>query len=234
MITKTEPTRGVRACTIAMTGTIAMTAALLPACDGDGRPPRAPSPDGGGAGGETATSKALLLDGVRLPGSASTRVRLAGDRISAVSPSLESGDAEVLDARQYWIVPAYVDSHVHLSYYPVGEQLPATGILAAVDLAAPLASFETDGAGLELLRSGPMLTAPLGYPTQSWGRGGYGWEVATPAEARAAVAHLAELGAGVVKLPIVEPALDDATILAIVEAAHQRDRRVACHALGAA
>jgi hypothetical protein len=34
-----------------------------------------------------------------------------------------------------------VDSHVHLSYDPVADQLAQHGVLAAVDLAAPEASL---------------------------------------------------------------------------------------------
>src|SRR3989441_2516357 len=44
------------------------------------------------------------------------------------------------------------------------------------------------------------LTAPLGYPTQSWGANGYGLELKTPGDARAAVLRLSKAGARFVKL----------------------------------
>ena len=55
---------------------------------------------------------------------------------------------------------------------------------------------------LTVLASGPMVTAIDGYPTQSWGRDGYGLEVTGIQEAIEAVQYLHGLGAKVIKLPI--------------------------------
>jgi imidazolonepropionase-like amidohydrolase len=78
-----------------------------------------------------------------------------------------------------------------------------------------------------------MITAVGGYPTQSWGQGGYGLEVASPLEAAAAVDRLADAGVALIKLPFDEfgPQLDADTARAAVREAHQLGLRVAAHAL---
>ncbi len=144
------------------------------------------------------------------------------------------GEAEAtrLDLAGRWIVPAYIDSHVHAAYLATISRFPDRGIAAAVDLGKPLSTMGATYNGLQLMSAGPLMTAPGGYPTQSWGRDGYGLEVAGPAEAAAAVAKVAEAGAKVVKLAFSDPpSLDEATARALVEAAHARGLKVAAHAL---
>src|SRR5690606_5075437 len=116
----------------------------------------------------------------------------------------------------------------------VADQLPAGGISAVVDLAAPLASFATEYPGLHVRRAGPMITAPMGYPTTSWGRDGYGLECATVEDVQRAVQSLAGAGADVVKLALnqsggLAPALGQTA----VDAAHALGLKVAAHALEA-
>ena len=131
------------------------------------------------------------------------------------------------------IMAAFIDSHVHLEYYDVAARLPDSGVFAAIDLAAPIESLEKDPpAQLRLVRSGPMLTAPLGYPTQGWGRNGFGLEVATVDEARAGATALLDAGAQILKVPLAgAPYLTDEQVEAIVEIAHARQVLVATHAL---
>jgi imidazolonepropionase-like amidohydrolase len=81
-----------------------------------------------------------------------------------------------------------------------------------------------------VLASGPTVTAVGGYPTESWGRNGYGLECGDAAAVRAAVQQLAAAGAGVIKVP-VDPGLDDEQLAAAVEEAHVRGLKVAAHAL---
>ncbi|MGC4088094.1 MAG: amidohydrolase family protein [Polyangiaceae bacterium] len=139
----------------------------------------------------------------------------------------------VMELGQRFVVPAFIDSHVHLSYYPIAESLPASGIVAAVDFAAPLASLG-QSVTLPLRRSGPMLTPPGGYPTQSWGADGYGLEVGSAGEASAAVDRLLDAGADFIKAPLFgEQGLSDEALAAVTQRAHERGVRVAVHALGA-
>ena len=80
--------------------------------------------------------------------------------------------------------------------------------------------------------SGPMITAPRGYPTLGWGADGYGLEASGAASVRAAIDGLADAGAGLIKVPFGHgPELREAELAALVEHAHARGLKVAAHAL---
>lgn len=139
----------------------------------------------------------------------------------------------VVDVSGRWLVPAVIDSHVHLVYLPGADAMADGGVAGVVDLGMPAAHLADDLRPLRKVVSGPMITTVGGYPTQTWGRDGYGLECADAAAAAAAVTTLADAGAGVVKLPVTAaPVLDDAALRAVVEAAHARGLKVASHALG--
>lgn len=137
-------------------------------------------------------------------------------------------DAPRIDVAGRWLCPGAVDSHVHLAYLPEAEAMADGGIAVAVDLGAPLGWARP--AAPRTIGAGPLLTAPGGYPTRSWGRDGYGLEVT---DAAAAVRRVVDDGAKVVKVAITEPpTLDNATLTAIVAAAHAAGLPVVAHALG--
>ena len=172
--------------------------------------------------------------------------KLAGRRVGALG--IEEGEiaarapraprgAESIDARGLAIVPALIDAHVHLGVAGdpavVARQQVARGIAAVLDLGAPERTLPLDHPPLRVRFAGPLLTAPGGYPTRSWGKNGEGLELATTASARAAVRRLSRDGATFVKLafdprfPLL--ALDVAR--AAAEEAHLLGLRVAAHAL---
>ena len=107
----------------------------------------------------------------------SGRVDLAVDRDRIVALAAVPSGAERVDVSGKFLVPAFIDSHVHLAYLPRAAEHARGGIAAAVDLASPEAFLADRDARLVLLRSGPMLTAPRGYPLESWGSNGYGVEI---------------------------------------------------------
>jgi hypothetical protein len=111
-------------------------------------------------------------------------------------------------------------------------EMVAGGVAAAVDLAAPEGFLSEDHGPIVLKASGPMITAPGGYPLDSWGSNGFGLACADAASCSAAIDHLKELGAALIKVPLVDPPeLDDATVQAIVDRAHVLGLKVAVHAL---
>ncbi len=152
-------------------------------------------------------------------------------RVTAVG--VKKGAAgRVVDVNGRYIVPGFIDSHVHLAYYPAGPDLLAGGIVAVLDLGAPLRALPLDHAPLKVLNAGPMITAKLGYPTTSWGADGYGLEVSSPNAGAAAVETLFKAGAQVIKVPLTAPpTLDDETVRAVVSAAHAHGLKVFTHAL---
>lgn len=182
------------------------------------------------------------LAGPRLERVAPATLVISGGRVETVAASPPRG-AEVVDARGCTLVPGFVDAHVHIAFADPHDVV-AGGVTTARDLAWPpaeihalarrsrAASFD----GPLVLAAGPMLTAPGGYPTRAaWAPPGCGREVATPADARAAVATTLDEGACVVKValnPPVGPTLPRDVLGAIVAAAHARGARVTGHVHG--
>lgn len=181
------------------------------------RPPQPPPPQQQPGGADDAPIG-------RTPTGERVRVELAGERIAKLTPEAAATTA----ASGGWLWPAIVDSHVHLTYWQVADRVAASGIAAAVDLAAPT----TRGwPPLHILAAGPMLTRPGGYPLESWGKDGYGLPCADAAGVTAAVNRLADQGAGVIKLALEDNGLDFALVPAAVTAAHARELKVAVHAM---
>ncbi|HEY4182161.1 MAG TPA: hypothetical protein VGM90_35200 [Kofleriaceae bacterium] len=124
-----------------------------------------------------------------------------------------------------------VDSHVHLAYWAVGDQLAASGIEVAVDLAAPERALAMPTGPLHVLSSGPMLTHPNGYPLDQWGSDGYGIGCSDEACLTKTVERLAGEGVKVIKIALDDDGLAPALVPAAVRAAHAKGLKVATHAL---
>jgi imidazolonepropionase-like amidohydrolase len=173
----------------------------------------------------------IVLRNARLPGGAAVDLEIRDGKLARVGV-VGATDLKERDLKGAFVVPAVIDSHVHLAYYPVGPDLLEAGVVGVVDLAAPRDTVGVPISGGPRLRhSGPMITAIDGYPTTSWGANGYGEEVATAAAAEAAVRDLVGRGATVVKVPFESPALSDEALAATVATAHALGVPVVAHAL---
>jgi len=177
-----------------------------------------------------------LLDG-HAPREAALAIeagRIAGEALAAPPGS------KAIDARGLLLVPAFLDAHVHLSVAgKIGDVALAEargGIAGVLDLGEPERLLPLAAPPLRVVFAGPLLTAPRGYPTQSWGANGYGLELAAPDDARAAVRRLAKAGARFVKLAFDArfPLLDPEVALAAAQEGHRLGMRVAAHALDVA
>jgi imidazolonepropionase-like amidohydrolase len=199
-----------------------MTAALAAACGNGGK--AAPKRDPGAAPAPTAAVTARIADADW--GDQVMTIMIRGDRIaSVVAPA---GAA----AETGWLMPAIIDSHVHLAYLPAATDLADHGVAAAVDLAAPIEFLGTIAKlPLGVLAAGPMLTQPHGYPLDAWGPDGFGIGCADETCVRKTITELVARGAAVIKVALGDDGLDPALLPAAVELAHQLERHVACHAL---
>lgn len=199
-------------------------------------------------------SEELFVVGGRVAGApegAPSVLRIEGGRIAELLPAAPEG-APRLDASGCWLSPLLVDAHVHLAFAadqaggPEADALEAVvrrllrgGVGGALDLGMPEARLPALPRLSRLCfaarSSGPLLTAPGGYPTRSWGRNGYGLEVASAREAHEAVARLVDAGAVAVKLAFDRrfPVLSPEVARAAAAAGRRRGMAVFAHALDA-
>ena len=125
-----------------------------------------------------------------------------------------------------WVGPGVVDAHVHLAFGSM-EDMRRGGVVAVRDLGAP-PHLAARWRGPDVEVAGPLLTAPGGYPSRSWGKDGFARFVAGPDDV--AIPD----GVDVVKValePNGGPVMTTETVAAIVAAAHARGLRVTAHAL---
>ena len=191
--------------------------------------------------GALLLSAELWIAGGRLLDAHGTRpaaLAIEAGRIAGEAPKPPAG-AKTIDAGGLLLLPAFLDAHVHLSVAGKVPEVAASelrgGVAAVLDLGEPERTLPLAAPPLRVRFAGPLLTAPLGYPTQSWGANGYGLELKTPGDARAAVLRLSKTGARFVKLAFDRrfPLLDAGAARAAAEEAHRLGLRVAAHALDA-
>jgi imidazolonepropionase-like amidohydrolase len=166
----------------------------------------------------------------------------ADGHIAAVGPARHvavPSDLPVIGERAAWVGPGIVDAHVHLAFGDPGA-VASGAVTAARDLGAPppaaarwRTSDEPPPGWARVAVAGPLLTAPHGYPSRSWGAAGFASFIAGPAEATQVVREL--IGSvDVVKVAIEPsggPTPDLATVAAVVAAAHEAGLGVTVHAL---
>ena len=189
--------------------------------------------------GALLLSAELWIAGGRLldaQGTRSAALAVEAGRIAGEARRPPTG-ARTVDASGLLLLPAFVDAHVHLSVAGNVAEVAAAelrgGVAAVLDLGEPERTLPMGAPPLRVRFAGPLLTAPRGYPTQSWGANGYGLELATPEEARAAVQRLGKSGARFVKLAFDRrfPLLDPEVARSAAQEAHRLGLRVAAHAL---
>jgi hypothetical protein len=162
--------------------------------------------------------------------------------VDGVLRLVELGHAAVRSARVPMlpgtIMPGIVDRHVHLGLVDAAV-LSATAVVEVHDLGwvpsvARSWKINSPTGGIVKI-AGPFLTAPGGYPVdRAWAPPGSVRELASPADGVRAVEDAAQHGDDVIKLVLHsgEPLLDDATLTAVVGAAHQHRLPVGVHAEG--
>ena len=174
----------------------------------------------------------LTLSNVTILGSGSfagqrANIIIGGEYIVEINAS-EPAD---LNQENRWMIPAFIDSHVHFAYLPKSKEMLEGGICAAVDLASPESFLLEDITPMKMIYSGPMITSELGYPTQSWGADGYGIQCSTADCVVSNIEQLHSKGATVIKLPLVEPLLEDELLTIGVERSHTLGLKVVSHAM---
>jgi imidazolonepropionase-like amidohydrolase len=221
-------------------GAILCALALASACGGSSRPEPTPSPPSA-----IALVNGTLIDGTGAPPVADAVLVTNGDRIVAAGPRAAvtvPAEARVLDVRGATVLPGFVNAHVHEAF-DAGRlrawaqagvttvrdmEILTTGPGVLESLMALRRTTLATPTNARLLSVGYIITVP----------GGYGRTYVNSAEeARLRVREMLDLGVDLVKfsletgygslhdLPL--PTRDE--VAAIVEAAHERGRRVTVH-----
>jgi imidazolonepropionase-like amidohydrolase len=150
-------------------------------------------------------------------------------------------DLPVLGGPRCWVGPGVIDAHVHLAFGSRGDELRG-GLVSVRDLGAPPADarrWRTLGrppAGSPgVAVAGPVVTAPGGYPSRSWGADGFAAFADSPEWAAVVVRDLVADGVDLIKIALEPdsgwPVPSPAAVRALVEAAHGAGLRVTAHAL---
>ncbi|MEZ5313159.1 MAG: amidohydrolase family protein [Thermoanaerobaculia bacterium] len=210
-----------------------LTALLLPL-------PAAAEPATGAAneGGLLAFEHVRVFDGERVLVDAN--VLVAGGRIVSVGKGADlPPGVEAIDGRGRTLLPGLIDAHVHVFDGAQLEQSLAFGVTTVLDMfSVPAAIAGLKAAGrsdwADLRSAGILATAPGGHGTE------YGIQIPTisaPEEAQAFVdARLAE-GSDYLKIVYDDgsaygrtiPTVSEATLRALVAAAHERRRMAVVH-----
>jgi imidazolonepropionase-like amidohydrolase len=193
-----------------------------------------------------AITNGMLVDGTGADPIPDGVVVIQDQRILAAGPAGQvavPAGAEIIDAAGGTIMPGIINAHAHNTQSPdTRYRFLTQGVMATCDLAssaADMAQFEQrynvkNQAAARGFRTGPMITAPGGYPSSY----GFRWDyqVATPTEAQAAVTDLISQGADMIKIALEPwqpqepwPVLDVERVLAIVETAHRFGVPVRAH-----
>ena len=146
---------------------------------------------------------ARVFDGYALHENAAVLIR--DGKIEKIGPSavFADVDAEILDLGDATLLPGFIDLHGHLSYQHVpADTVLRHGVTTLRDVGGPLHQPRGGDGGLRLMTSGPILTAPGGYPIPSLGEADIALPVTDEAQARETVRQLIAGGAVVVKVAL--------------------------------
>ena len=186
-----------------------------------------------GAAGKTAVTNVRVFDGrgLRPPGT----VLIEGNRIGEGPTGTGPSGAEVIDGAGGVLLPGLIDSHVHVRDQDTLRRLCGFGVTTVLDMAnGPPALVDS-------LRAVPGLTALLSAGTPAIAPGslhasfpviGERGLVKDPGQAEQFVSDRAAEGSDYIKIIVGSPGADhdQATVDALVAAAHQHGKQAVAHA----
>jgi enamidase len=187
-----------------------------------------------------------VIDGVTKQPIEEGIVVIQGEQIVSVGKASDvvvPRNARTIDANGGAIMPGIINSHTHGTDDPaIRRTFLIDGVTSVCNVGISLdrvSGFERgsvpEGPAARGFWAGPIITAPGGYPGPVYGSQ-YSYEVATPEEARDAVADLLNRGASMIKIALAPgdprdpwPVLDLEQVRAIVDEAHSRNVPVRAH-----
>ncbi len=117
--------------------------------------------------------------------------------------SFESNYSRVIDLGDATLLPGFIELHAHLSFQKVpADTVLMHGITTIRDVGGPVHKPFGGKGSLRVLTSGPIITAPNGYPIPNMGSKNIAIAVSTKKEARKTVQNLIEDGAVIIKVAL--------------------------------
>ena len=165
-----------------------------------------------------------------------------------------------IDLGDATLLPGFIDLHAHIKFHHISEYVVLKhGITTVRDVGGPLNSTTVGEGHLRVLSSGPIITAPDGYPINIMGADNIAIAVSSEQQARAVVKDFITGGASIIKIALEPggeigapwthahqhhhekpplksvhshnswPMLSEALVKAIVDEAHHLDHKVTAH-----
>lgn len=114
-----------------------------------------------------------------------------------------NGKVRTIDLGDATILPGFIELHAHLSYQKVpADTVLRHGITTIRDLGGPVHKPYGGNGSLRVLTSGPIITAPHGYPIVKLGSSNIAVAATSKEEAREVVRTLVKQGAAVIKVAL--------------------------------
>ncbi|MGZ5026988.1 MAG: amidohydrolase family protein [Methylobacter sp.] len=134
-----------------------------------------------------------------------TSVLVVGGIVSRIDnrEAFQSGTAKVIDLGDATLLPGFIELHAHMGFQKIpAETVLNHGITTIRDVGGPLHQPYGGDGGLRVLTSGPILTAPGGYPIPELGAENIAIAVSTEQQARETVRNFINGGAVVIKVAL--------------------------------
>ncbi|MCQ8116247.1 amidohydrolase family protein [Methylomonas rosea] len=148
-------------------------------------------------------SAARVFDGYALRNDAA--VLISDGKVTRIDSreAFKDSDAPRLDLGDATLLPGFIELHAHLSYQHVpADSVLRHGITTVRDVGGPLHQPVGGDGSLRLMTSGPIITAPAGYPIPNLGETDIAMPVADAQQARQAVRKLVAGGAVLIKVAL--------------------------------
>ncbi len=136
---------------------------------------------------------------------ANTSVLVAGGIVTRIDSreAFKATDAKVIDLGDATLLPGFIELHAHMGFHHIpAEIILKHGITTLRDVGGPLHKPYGGDGSLRVLTSGPIITAPEGYPIPAMGAENIAMAVSSEQQAREAVRTLIEGGAVVIKVAL--------------------------------
>ena len=115
----------------------------------------------------------------------------------------KSSDAKVIDLGDATLLPGFIELHAHLAFQHIpADTVLKHGITTIRDVGGPVHQPYGGDGSLRVLTSGPIITAPDGYPIPGMEAANIATPVSTEEHARETVRNLIDGGAVVIKVAL--------------------------------